>query len=73
MKTIDRIIECTVHLQEEEIIETYSWRQQVRNLPSQRNFDRRGETGGEEVSGEVRVHGKQLVGLTCSQLDAVLH
>lgn len=42
-------------------------------LPSERNLDGRGQAGGEEVSGEVRVHGQQLVGLAGSQLDAVLH
>lgn len=42
-------------------------------LPSEGNLDGCGEAGGEEVSREVRVHGKQLAGLAGSQLDAVLH
>lgn len=42
-------------------------------LPSEGDFDGRGEAGCEEISGEVGVHGQQLAGLTRSQLDAVLH
>lgn len=42
-------------------------------LPSEGDLDRRGEAGGEEVGGEVGVHGQQFAGLTGCQLDAVLH
>ena len=42
-------------------------------LPSQGDLDGRGEAGGEEVGGEVGVHGQQLASLACGQLDAVLH
>lgn len=42
-------------------------------LPSEGDLDGRCEAGGEEVRGEVGVHGQQLAGLTGSQLDAVLH
>lgn len=42
-------------------------------LPSKCDFDGRGEAGGEQVGGEVRVHRQQLIGLARSQLDAVLH
>lgn len=42
-------------------------------LPSEGNLDGCGQAGGEEVGGEVGVHGQQLVGLAGSQLDAVLH
>lgn len=42
-------------------------------LPSQGDLDGRGEAGGEEVGGQVGVHGQQLGGLACRQLDAVLH
>lgn len=41
--------------------------------PAQGDFDGRGQAGGEEVGGQVRIHGQELVGLAGRQLDAVLH
>lgn len=42
-------------------------------LPTQSNLDGSGEAGCEQVSGEVRDHGQELMCLTGCQLDAVFH
>lgn len=42
------------------------------DVPLKRYFDRRGETGSEDIRRQFRIHGQEFIGSACGKEDIIL-